>query len=83
MSEMVERVAWALFIQEYPLEGAHLPDEKNFEALGLAEAYRDRARELIGCMREPSRAMRAAILDIDHSDNWLAIWHAMIDAGIK
>lgn len=83
MTEMVERVARALFEAEYPGGEA---DEYRWER--SADAYRDQARAAIESMREPTETMaRAALFSNPYvpRDGLIEIehWKIMIDAALK
>ena len=84
MSEMVERVAKALYIAEIgPAIG---PFDWDIDEAGevAARNYRKMARAAIEAMREPTEAMVRAGGDVTESDAIaIATWHAMIDEAIR
>jgi len=70
MSEMIERVAKAIWCVEHPAE--------EWEA---DKHYFDAARAAIAVMREPSLEMLEDAMDIDDC-SLLAEWRAMIDSAL-
>ena len=79
MSEMVERVAQAIFDWEYRDPRRAVPDIEPHWKL-----YEGAARAAIEAMRGPTEDMVRAGGDIDNS-NRIAVetWHAMIDEALK
>jgi hypothetical protein len=91
MSEMIERVARALFDDEWP--GEPLEEEWDHNR----DAWRQKARAAIEAMREPTKAMlgdqgqpdpRFDDLDYrlepsEYPRALTKIWEAMIDAALK
>jgi hypothetical protein len=83
MSEMIERVARAIYEDAWGIEWPPEP-------AGEADEYRRGARAAIEAMREPTEAMLSAagtrrprgdeVMGPDHP--W-ALWDAMIDAALK
>lgn len=83
MNEMIERVARALFEEEWddkssdPWESAE-EDER--------EAWRKSARAAIEAMREPTAAMEDAMEGVTEYGGHISpsnAWHAAIDAALK
>jgi len=83
MSEMVERVAEALFAERFrnrPLYDYQDSIEK--------EEYRRQARAAISAMRVPTNPMAAVYHDVVDTEKWIQImpediWKAMIDEALK
>jgi hypothetical protein len=89
MSEMVERVAKAIWDQERKQpDCGHRPD---WEVLNVtaADAYRAKARAAIETMWEPTQVMmKAAELSLDENTigrpkGIVDTWQAMVDAALK
>ncbi len=82
MSEMVERVASAMFCAEYGYDADRWDDA---DEEGEKFEYRRLARAAISAMREPTIAMCAAGDEkhrgVDDPDDTPELWRAMIDAA--
>ena len=80
MTDMIDRVAWALYANF-----AAEPNDKSFAA--LANTWRKPARAAIAAMREPSKEMLTAgdaHTDFVYSQegDFLKGWRAAIDAAL-
>ena len=80
MSEMVERVARAMFEDD---QFDYEPKMPTWEETGVREEYRRKARIAIGAMREPTVAMRACFIrflseDLDYDE----MYRRMIDVAL-
>jgi hypothetical protein len=86
MSEMIERLAKALYSEDDPDAwdeavriAARFPNEKYLQE--EIDETRAKARRAIEAMREPTEKMSKAAWD-DGIDQPLVAWHAMIDAAL-
>jgi hypothetical protein len=86
MSEMVERVARAMFEDD---QFDYEPKMPTWEETGAREEYRRKAKIAIRAMREPSEAMIDAAYTGYDSEGFgigrhdaLTVWQAMIDATL-
>ena len=85
MSEMVERVARAMFEDD---QFDYEPRMPTWEETGVREEYRRKARIAIGAMRDPTEAMIDAglvaedvILQSRSGSAVPSVWETMIDAA--
>ena len=84
MSEMVERVAWAMMVaEETPDTGPVLPWEK--QSRFTRDKFLRDARAAIAAMREPTPAMLVAGTEFEGDGwGWLSkCWEAMIDTALS
>jgi len=79
MSEMVERVARAMFEDD---QFDYEPKMPTWEETGVREEYRRKARIAIEAMREPTEAMIDRGLAWPNSFVKTGVWLAMIDAAL-
>lgn len=83
MSEMVKRVALALYRFNHPRD-ALMP--RHHEGVELEDYYGD-ARAAIAAMREPTPAMRSAAFNSEPDDEGFHLfgreWEAAIDEALK
>jgi hypothetical protein len=84
MSEMVERVARALYERQAKLNHYdHSWEVIAGMAKGIADEFRADARTAIEAMREPTPSMRNAIMGNTTEFDVDAVWNDVIDAALK
>ena len=76
MSEMVERVARAIYIAE-------MGNLNRYDDVMMSEGAREMARAAIEAMRVPTQKMLCAAWMVDHEAYPGEEWGAMIDAALK
>ncbi|MBR2268746.1 hypothetical protein [Sphingobium sp.] len=81
MSEMIERVAKAIYEEDDPWHKAWPWPNLN-ESQGSPEPYRRIAAAAIKAMREPSEAMIEAGQQTDETITAVDVYRAMIDAAL-
>lgn len=82
MSELVERVAKAIFMSQYLVEESDWPDRVQFCCSHDANAFRDSAKAAIEAMREPTDEMIDAV-GSDWGSHLKDNWETMIDEALK